>query len=257
VALDGEGQETEGRRAERGRPYFCPGCCEGVVFKRGTVVVPHFAHRPDSPCSWGVGESIRHHQMKYQVGDLFARLGIRFEQGVIPDRRADVVVGGRMVVECQESAISLEEWEARTSEYNRAGYPVLWVWDIGRVISWARGKTFGWLIAETAARERQWRELGLFGADEVRVPVEIRECQRRAFGLVYVLDAGGELRSCHMRRAAERESDGGPDGSWTGYRPKTLRIPGFQPTPLRPEAYSGPQGHRLVRMGEGAWWTGR
>lgn len=68
IALDDFGDRIEGKDAYRGEPYTCPACNAPVTLKRGAIVIPHFAHQPQSTCPFAKGESPRHLEMKSQVG---------------------------------------------------------------------------------------------------------------------------------------------------------------------------------------------
>lgn len=130
VAVDYLGNQVVAWRTGE-EEYFCPECEEAVFLKDGPEKITHFSHYPSSSCGYGTGEGVRHQQMKIAVMQAFElHEGVRFEQSVIPGRRADVVVPHeRIVVECQVSPMKRYEWFKRTYEYSEAGYSVLWVWD--------------------------------------------------------------------------------------------------------------------------------
>lgn len=182
VALDG-GQRLLADHASRGLDYRCPGCGEPVVLKAGEIVVHHFAHAPGSLCSYGLGESARHMRMKHNL--LLWFQNVELECCVVADHRADAVVttpkGNRLVVECQVSPISVTEWRRRTRDYNRAGFPVLWLWDFAR-INLAQGRT-----------------------GEASVPAEIRECCDEDGSRVFAVDSGQRLLEVRMDTAYRGE----------------------------------------------------
>lgn len=121
--------------AGRGECHACPECGDEVVLKSGRLVTAHFAHSPGAACAYGSGESEVHRAMKTALLGYFA--GVELEVSLVPGRRADAVVtasdGAKFVVECQASSISIDEWEARTADYNRAGYAVWWLWHRDRL----------------------------------------------------------------------------------------------------------------------------
>jgi competence CoiA-like predicted nuclease len=160
--------------ANRDDNYFCPGCKEQVVYKSGVIVCAHFAHRPNSLCSFATGEGARHEEMKYQISRYIKEpMQVSLEVPFGKEHRADMVITSgrdRLVVECQASAISIPNWEERNRYYNSKGYPVLWVWDLDRV-----------------------------GVEDSRIPAEIRNCHYKSFGKVYVLNPEGSLLACHLR----------------------------------------------------------
>lgn len=240
-ALNDQGEEVLSLYATRTANYRCPVCREELTFKAGAIVVPHFAHRPETGCGYGIGESLRHHEMKLQVARLFSGGEVRYEVP-LGERRADLLLRcGRLscIVECQESPLSLAEWQYRTEDYNRMGYPILWVWDLPRVLG------------------SQWRNKAFdphLERFEVRVPAEIRHCHKQSYGRVYVLDKAGEIRACNLGAAAERWNDGGPYWDSYSYTPRTLKIPRFCRVPLEVQPLMGSGREWLVQLGEGVWW---
>lgn len=229
ISRDTRGAAVLALDAEREDDYFCPECSEEVILKRGAIVVPHFAHRVDSGCVMSQGESMRHLEMKLQIGKLFGEASYEVRFGAA--RRADVVIGG-VVVECQASPIGVDEVKERTRFYNSEGKPVLWVFDIGRL-----GQSWCTVIDSI-------RILG-----EVRVPAEMRFVHRFAYGYLYVLDAFGKLYGCHLAPAGARENDYG------FYYPKTLKEPKFHLAGRVPRGFKGSDGQlQFVRLGEGPWW---
>lgn len=195
------------------------------MLKAGRVVIKHFAHFPNSNCSLAVGESPRHMQMKEQIGKLFP--GAEYEVKLTPDSRADVVISNGIVVECQASAISIENWEARTKLYNQAGFPVMWMWDINRLGN---------------AREDT----------SLRVPAEIRHCHDIGNASINVLTLKGELYGCHLQLVESRSSewiDENQEEHYSDYQPKTLRYSHFYRTDMQPEPICTKDGLILVGLG--------
>lgn len=130
IARDANGTRWQGRSAERGFDYFCPGCSTEVTLKKGTHVIHHFAHRPGASCEFATGETVRHMEMKEVIADGLGSVA-ELEVPVLGRRRADVLVtgGGQpIVVECQHSPLSAEEVERREFDYNQIG-PMVWVLD--------------------------------------------------------------------------------------------------------------------------------
>ena len=185
-------------------------------------------HAPITHPAAARGESPRHAAMKASVARLFApyRPGLEVRIGAL--RRADVVVG-KTVVECQASPLSVAEWEARTRAYNALGYAVLWSWAGARI--GAERIAPGWQAA-------------------ARIPAELRNCHKMTYGRVYVMDDAGGLWSCHFDKRIHHEHyhSGGL------FYPKTIRVAGFQRAPLALSRMTGPEGHILGQLGDGAWW---
>lgn len=129
VALDPRGGRVYGWDAVKGGRYTCPECTGSVLLKSGPIVIEHFAHRPDESCGYGEGESYQHMFMKYQMQRFWS--GADLEVKLIDGHRADCVLQhpkGNLVVECQASGISVDEFNNRTWAYENAGIPVLWIW---------------------------------------------------------------------------------------------------------------------------------
>lgn len=130
VAHDPSGTRVVSWEATKGPSYACPECSASVVFKQGPIIIPHFAHRPSEACGYGEGESYRHEYMKYYISRFWEH--VELEIPLIPGRRADCVLslpdGRPLVIECQASELSVEEFRSRTKDYTSRGIPVLWVW---------------------------------------------------------------------------------------------------------------------------------
>lgn len=202
---------------DRTHPCTCPECDASLVYKRGRIVTAHFAHHSRSGCSLSEGESIRHLQMKAQMKKLLAPVTrVELEWSCAPGRRADIFLPDMdLVVECQASPISLDEWESRMTDYAQIGLDVVWVWDICRLYgkktltcfppaydpdAWAREhlfffKTYGYMPEQPAE-------------PEYRVPAEIRFCfDQLHIGHVLALDHLGSLRACLLLPAPTRYSE--------------------------------------------------
>lgn len=239
IAHDGHGARTLAAEAERGQNYACPVCATPVILKRGSIVVPHFAHTPRSQCWLTRGESLRHLTMKAQVGAWLQskERGCRYEVIFGTERRADVVSRG-MVVECQASALSIAEWEARTRFYNGLGYAVLWLWDEDRLLSSPHDE-------EEA---------------EYRIPSEIRHCHQMSYGRIYALDVNGEIWQWHLHKVTRGGDeyfipDGGGDTDVAPeYSPRSIRRPQCKESAGIPHRMTGPNRHLLTALDRGAWW---
>jgi competence protein CoiA len=114
-------------------PFACPDCRQGVIVKKGSVVVHHFAHVSPSACMTGKGESIEHWLAKFaiyealrahpQVAELMVE---RHLGGVKPDvsfRLQNVFVA----IEMQRSILSPEHIARRTRIYAAKRIHVLWM----------------------------------------------------------------------------------------------------------------------------------
>jgi hypothetical protein len=140
-AVDDPGVVVWARDAARSRMYQCPGCLASpLVVKRGQFVVAHFAHpRGVEDCS-SEPETALHLASKQTIAEVFGGVVEQvvecpvqheLKQGSVR-RRADVLVPHTVepfVVEVQLSPLTVEDFHERTGDYNRAGFPVLWIWD--------------------------------------------------------------------------------------------------------------------------------
>lgn len=124
-------------------PWFCPECSSDLVLKAGEVVVHHFAHRAEPDCWHRGGEGLDHLQAKLAIGAAYAPYAreVRYEERIIPGRRADVALLGcrtaagaemTVVVEVQASVISTDELSERTDDYLAEGVGVIWAWTWSR-----------------------------------------------------------------------------------------------------------------------------
>ena len=212
VAIGNDGFQRFASATRRDDPAYCPVCKEQVVLKAGRIVVNHFAHHPDSHCTWGKGESVAHMMMKERIHRWLAEWGVTAELEVPlvdDERRADVLVttpkGNQFVIECQASPISIDEWDARNSDYAILDMPVLWVW------------------ASTRINDRAGRD------DEVRLPAEMRHViDIHPYGVIHVFDTIDPcVYQLYTSEAPEREpSDRDDDRPFKvgRYTPKSLRV---------------------------------
>lgn len=132
VAINADRGRVLASDARRSEVYCCPACGEPVVLKQGSRVIHHYAHRPNSDCG-SAGETLRHLEMKLRMfeglGGLDPELELVMCDGA---RRADVavVINGRQIaIECQHSAISIEELKQRNTDYQGR---VIWIVDAPR-----------------------------------------------------------------------------------------------------------------------------
>lgn len=135
VALDFLDDRVLAANARRPGDHFCPGCDAQVVLKRGKIVAPHFAHKANSACTYGAGESALHRDVKYAIYTGQHRRGAKlcemeFHHSQI-GRRSDVFAetadGKKIGFEVQVSGITAAEVQERTRAYARIGVVVCWV----------------------------------------------------------------------------------------------------------------------------------
>lgn len=135
VAIE-SGKRVEATRAKRGGAFTCPQCESVVIFKPGRKVIPHFAHKPPTNCTWASGETRAHLEAKQLVVTALRTRGLRAEieynlPALSGDRRADVLLwspnGKQLAIELQHSPIGLEEIERRAFSYAEQGIAQIWV----------------------------------------------------------------------------------------------------------------------------------
>jgi hypothetical protein len=82
------------------------------------------------------GESFAHWFAKMQLADMAVRCGYRAEVELadsISGRKPDVTVTtptSRIALEVQFSSLTVEDWEARTTALENAGFTVRWIWGL-------------------------------------------------------------------------------------------------------------------------------
>lgn len=148
--------------AQRGPEYRCPSCSGVVVLKKGRMVIDHFAHKPPTDCAWAKGETRAHLEAKSFVFEALIERGLRAEiEKVVDtlhgDRRADVMVwspnGCRVAFELQHTPIELNEIEARSFSYARAGIAQIWIPFLRETV-WSDGEANegGWFVERYSPR---------------------------------------------------------------------------------------------------------
>jgi competence protein CoiA len=132
-ALSNNGEVLAEQVNKANGPFSCPMCKGDVIVKKGRINIDHFAHKADSNCSYGQGESEQHRRAKQEIykalkshpqvsklklerslGDV--RPDISFYLGSIP-----------IAIEVQVSTLSLDTIDRRTASYAGKGIYLLWV----------------------------------------------------------------------------------------------------------------------------------
>lgn len=127
IALDKIGNRVSAYNASEHAEYFCPICRNSVIFKNGSINVPHFAHKSDA-CkdTWHYDMSDWHFSMQNRFPEDQREVVIK-EGGVT--HRADILLKN-MIIEFQHSPISIDELQERNIFYRSAGYKIAWVFDV-------------------------------------------------------------------------------------------------------------------------------
>ena len=117
-------------------PFCCPACKEDVVLHKGMIRAHHFAHKPDSLCKHGAGETELHRRAKmgiYQALSKLPELKCDLE-APLDGVRADVLVQStntrrHYAIEVQISQLGMPKIIERTKRYARLGVYVLWLFE--------------------------------------------------------------------------------------------------------------------------------
>lgn len=132
TAQNKQNQRVAARDAQRKAPYFCPSCREQVILKRGTRMMAHFAHRPNSNCRpFSESESQNHLTGKWQLAAYFGSYHVELEPYIqLLAQRPDLLVKRDehiMAVEYQCSPISADKLLQRNQGYHSYGLEVTWI----------------------------------------------------------------------------------------------------------------------------------
>lgn len=127
VALDKEGLRVYIEEAEKNEDYFCPVCRGKLRVRKGDIREYHFAHLS------GVCEDNWNYDMSEWHMEWQERFPKECREVVVINNglkhRADVLAGNT-VIEFQHSTMSCGEFQERNSFYNKAGYKVVWIFDM-------------------------------------------------------------------------------------------------------------------------------
>jgi hypothetical protein len=239
-ALDAQsGTLVTADKARRESRHLCPECRMVVGLRQGARKVPHFAHFSRTLCTLARPEGQRHLALKWLCKKFFAPLDVDWEVP-LGKRRTDVIVDGLFAIECQASPLCIQEWQARTENHNRLGYPVLWLWDVKHLC----GKN---TLEEATALEKARRV--------VWIAPEIRLCHAESRDLIFVGDKRAIL-PCRLSplAGAEQVAARRNGGSWPAaiFWPHALRrltfFPDFDKN-ARFHFASRTKNFRLVRFG--------
>ncbi len=113
--------------ALKGKKYHCPMCGAELVLKQGDYNIDHFAHKSLIDC-----DAFSHDMSKWHK-DWQNMFPVKSREIVISlgdiKHRADVCLN-RTVIEFQHSSISEAEFHARNEFYTKAGFRVIWLFDL-------------------------------------------------------------------------------------------------------------------------------
>lgn len=138
VALKlGSNQRLSAWEAEKNDgPFCCPVCRQQVILHKGLVRVHHVAHRPDSNCQQGAGETELHRRAKTEICQSLSDIPVLKCELEVPldGVRADVLVQStstkrRYAIEVQISQLTMPEIIERTRRYAQLDVYVLWLFE--------------------------------------------------------------------------------------------------------------------------------
>lgn len=114
-------------------PFFCKGCMEEVVLRKGSIRAHHFAHRSPVTCQYGRGETELHYRAKKEIYESLIRnencTYCELEKkinNVITDIYA-VINGCEVAIEIQKSNLTVNDVAERTIERYNNRLSVLWI----------------------------------------------------------------------------------------------------------------------------------
>lgn len=128
LAREGE-QTLSTKHAQKGKIYYCPECAAPVRLRSGPHRTAHFYHTQSKKNCRQNQKTLEHLQLQIRLLQLFgvenAAMEFRFPE---IERIADIVWHTeRCVFEIQCSPISLLEAKQRCSDYQNAGYRLIWI----------------------------------------------------------------------------------------------------------------------------------
>lgn len=152
IGLNAEGQRVAADHATHTVTYTCPICGGELVLKRGTIKVPHFAHKYPCTDTWHYDMSEWHYAWQLNFPEE-AREVVRTLNGVA--HRADILLDDeKLVLEFQHSTLKAEEFEDRNRFYTSLGYKVIWVFDVAEKFS---DGTISYMLAHKDDEWFRWR----------------------------------------------------------------------------------------------------
>lgn len=117
-------------------PFACPVCGKEVVLHKGTIRAHHFAHKANSDCAHGVGETELHRRAKMQIYQTLSIVpALRCDlEAPLDGVRADVLIQSvntkrTYAIEVQISQLSMAQIIERTRRYAKQGVYVLWLFE--------------------------------------------------------------------------------------------------------------------------------
>jgi competence protein CoiA len=165
---ESDGQKVGAWEASKGeRPFVCFCCQRVVTLRQGSVLAPHFAHRPPVTCEYGAGESEAHRRCKIAIYETLSadprvtKCELERNLGTVRPDVSAYIDGVPVAIEVQLSTLPLARIAYRTTEYRRRGIHVLWLPLHQRALDaelYAPHPWESWLHALYAGRVYYWLE---------------------------------------------------------------------------------------------------
>ncbi len=129
IAIDSNGVRIDSSDAIKDEIYFCPICHAEVQLKKGEINAPYFAHLMGT-CSdtWNYDMSEWHKKMQGFFPKEYREVVVKLKNC---KHRADILINN-IVVEFQQSPISITEFDERNAFFKNAGYRLAWVFDFSK-----------------------------------------------------------------------------------------------------------------------------
>ena len=125
VALDECGNRIMASRAQKGGTFYCQGCGEDLILKRGKIRHAHFSHKSGAICSFITNKTEWHYEWQKCFGEENAE---KVFQIAGYKHIADIQIGDK-IIEFQHSNISNEDVAERCQFYKSFGFDVVWIFD--------------------------------------------------------------------------------------------------------------------------------
>lgn len=129
IAQTSEGKRVLANQGElsKNEVFYCPGCHEEVILKKGRIKVPYFSHQANSVCmSLSEGESVEHLLGKHQLASWIQK-NVEVEAYLPKLQQRPDLLWGNIAIELQCSRLSFDRFEERTQNYLKHGYLPWWI----------------------------------------------------------------------------------------------------------------------------------
>ncbi len=132
IAKDKNEETIDINEAIVGEEYFCPICQKQVIVKAKSSECkrPHFAHKSACLDTWKHDMTEWHYNWQLKFPKECREVVVTKDDII---HRADILINN-IVIEFQNSPMTLAEFEERNTFYNSCGYNVVWVFNANNKI---------------------------------------------------------------------------------------------------------------------------